>query len=125
MSLSPQIEPARVLRGRDELAAVQPSLGEYAIVSTALGGVGIALYFIAQGSQASVDPAALLGPMFALTALIALVGLSTALVRNYAILRNLAQGAYYREYDGAHAPPDWVERPARTFNNLMQAPLLF
>jgi hypothetical protein len=40
-------------------------------------------------------------------------------------LRGLARGDYYLDYAPAKLPPDWIERPARTFNNLMQLPALF
>jgi hypothetical protein len=44
--------------------------------------------------------------------------------RNGAIIRGYISGAYYADYR-SDVPPDWIERPARTFNNLMQVPTLF
>ena len=94
------------------------------MVTTALGASGAGLYVVTRTSTQPTNPALLLGPILSLTGLIAVIGLLMAIFRNYAILRNLAQGEYYREYKN-HAPPDWVERPARTFNNLLQIPNLF
>lgn len=36
----------------------------------------------------------------------------------------LQTGEYYRRYDLA-PPPEWVERPARVYNNLMEFPTVF
>ena len=102
-----------------------PSLKTYAIVVTALSGFGVALeLMIRLAPRAELRPEALLGPIFLLASLLAVTWLLMAGFRNYAILRGIARGRYYVDYKSDH-PPDWVERPARTFNNLMQAPTLF
>src|SRR6201999_4477648 len=69
-------------------------------------------------------PKALLSPIFTLACLTAAVWTAMALVRNTSVMRGLASPRYYEAYSG-EAPPDWIERPARTFNNLMQIPMLF
>jgi hypothetical protein len=94
-------------------------------VTTALSAFGLALEALIRLSpRAAPRPEALLGPIFLLAFLLAVIWLLMAGFRNYAILRGIARGRYYVDYK-SEAPPDWVERPARTFNNLMQAPMLF
>jgi hypothetical protein len=67
---------------------------------------------------------ALLQPVSALVALTALVWLAMVGVRNFAVFRGLASVGYYRGYTGT-SPPEWVERPARAFMNLLEVPVLF
>jgi hypothetical protein len=69
-------------------------------------------------------PEQLLGPVFACVGLTAVVWFLMLTFRNGAILSGLAKSDYYSAYQASH-PADWVERPARTFNNLMQVPSLF
>ncbi len=69
-------------------------------------------------------PGALIPPIVALVALTGLVLLVTAVVRNLAVLRGEASQRYYLDYT-TEAPSERVERPARTFNNLFQVPMLF
>ena len=69
-------------------------------------------------------PGALIPPVVALVALTGLVLLITAVVRNLAVLRGEASQRYYLDY-ATDAPSERVERPARTFNNLFQVPMLF
>jgi hypothetical protein len=40
------------------------------------------------------------------------------------VLMGAASVEYFRDYKGL-PPREWIERPARTFNNLMQVPTLF
>lgn len=111
-------------------AAEQPSpsaisLAIYARVGVLLSAYAAVLVYIAQLTDAPAPAAELiLGPVFALVALIFVVWLLMAVVRNVATLRGLSSPDYYLTYN-ADAPPDWIERPARTFNNLMQIPTLF
>jgi hypothetical protein len=65
-----------------------------------------------------------LGPIFASAALVGAMVLLMVAFRNYAILRGNAEASYFARY-ASDVPPDWVERPTRTFNNLMQIPNLF
>lgn len=44
--------------------------------------------------------------------------------RNVAVARGQAQVGYYKGYSG-EVPPEWIERPARTFANLLEVPVLF
>ena len=66
----------------------------------------------------------ILGPVVALLGLTAAVFVLMFTARHGAILWRKAPIAFFRNFDGAEVP-DWVERPARTFNNLMQAPTVF
>lgn len=66
----------------------------------------------------------LLGPIFALLGLTAVVWLLMLIARNTAVIAGIAPVRFFRNFNGAEVP-DWVERPARTFNNLMQVPVLF
>jgi hypothetical protein len=102
-----------------------PSLADYARVSVGLTLFAGWLTWVVQRPEApSMRPSELLAPMLALVALVGLVWLAAVVFRNYAILSGLISGNYYRRFDG-ELPPDWIERPARTFNNLMQVPPLF
>jgi hypothetical protein len=69
-------------------------------------------------------PGLVLGPVIAMVIVVALVWLLMVVQRNLATLRGQAPASYYLTYSG-QAPADWIERPARTFNNLMQLPTLF
>ncbi len=112
-------------RAAQRSTVAQPSLRHYAVVSFALACLGVALYGLTRWMPRTVPaPGALLGPIFALVALMAVVCLLMVTFRNYAVLRGIAKVVYYTEYR-SEAPPDWVERPARTFDNLMQIPNLF
>lgn len=66
----------------------------------------------------------LIQPIIALFALTAVVWLLMFAFRNIAVARGVASLRYYRTY-GTDAPPEWVERPARTFMNLLEVPVLF
>ncbi|HEX6243956.1 MAG TPA: MAPEG family protein [Polyangiales bacterium] len=102
-----------------------PTLTDYARVSVGLTLFAGWLTFVVQRPWThTVRPAELLGPLLALIALVFVAWAVTLVFRNYAILRGITSGAYYRRYEG-ELPPEWVERPARTFNNLMQVPPMF
>jgi hypothetical protein len=102
----------------------QPTLRNYAIVTTLLGTY-VALLVTVSGWRSALEKESLLAPMGAMFALTGVVLFITAGVRNYAAITKQASTHYYLTYDNAARPPDWIERPARTFNNLMQAPTLF
>jgi hypothetical protein len=97
----------------------------YAAVTTVLTA-----YFVWLGSRVSgapagaVDPRALLPALFALVALTALVWLGMLLARNISVALGKVAMGYYRNYRD-DAPPEWIERPARTFMNLLEVPVLF
>jgi hypothetical protein len=100
-------------------------LSDYAQVTVFLTAVGAGLYGVAQlRNDGTLRAELLLGPIFALVSLTALIWLLMVVVRNAAVLRGLVSPEYYLAYT-AKAPPDWIERPARTFNNLMQVPAMF
>jgi hypothetical protein len=98
---------------------------DYAVVGVLLAGTTAALVSITRPMpEFGAEPRALLAPVFAMALLTAVVWLAMALVRNGSVLRGTASVRYYETYS-SEAPPDWIERPARTFNNLMQVPTLF
>ena len=66
----------------------------------------------------------LIQPIVALFGLTALVWVLMFVYRNVAVVRRVASLRYYQTYN-ADVPPEWVERPARTFMNLLEVPLLF
>jgi hypothetical protein len=71
-----------------------------------------------------MSPDALIPPVVALVSLTALLWLAMVATRLRAVFRGAASARYYRGYDRDH-PPEWVERPARAFMNLLEVPLLF
>jgi hypothetical protein len=103
----------------------EPGLPMYALVTLLLTafGAGLALA-VRSGSGVSAAPRELIAPMLALVTLTALVWLLMVVARNAAILRGLVSVRYYVDY-ASHTPREWIERPARAFNNLMQVPTLF
>ncbi len=74
--------------------------------------------------QASLNSAELIRPIVALVALTGVVWALMVVVRNTAVFRGAASIGYYRGYTG-NAPPEWIERPARAFMNLLEVPVLF
>jgi hypothetical protein len=66
----------------------------------------------------------LLDPVLALVGLTGLVWLAMVTVRYVAVTKRLASARYYRSYD-TQPPPEWIERPARAFGNLLEVPVLF
>lgn len=71
-----------------------------------------------------MTPETLIQPIVALVGLTAVVWLTMVAVRNTAVFRGVASVRYYRAY-ASDIPPEWVERPARAFNNLLEVPVLF
>jgi hypothetical protein len=106
--------------------SARPNLVEYGIVTAALAAT-IAALVVASGhtEKAGVRTYSLLGPLFSLLLLTAVVWLAMVLARNVSVALGKVSAQYYAAYSGSGAPPDWIERPARTFNNLMQVPMLF
>lgn len=100
-----------------------PGLREYAAATLFLTLYGVGLGF-ATGAHERLGRDALIAPMGGMVAITFAVWLLMLVVRNGAIIRGHISGAYYADYR-SDVPPDWIERPARTFNNLMQAPQLF
>lgn len=97
----------------------------YAVVTATL-----TVYFVYIGTLVSgapegpVDARELLPATFALVALTALVWLLMLLARNVSVAVGKVAIGYYRNYRD-DAPPEWIERPARAFMNLLEVPVLF
>ena len=117
--------PRATLTAEDDQTIQTISLAVYARVGALLTVFSALLVYISRRTDAPAPPAqAILGPVFALVALVACVWLLMVVVRNVATFRGLSSPRYYLTYN-SDVPPDWIERPARTFNNLMQVPTLF
>jgi hypothetical protein len=71
-----------------------------------------------------VQGAALIQPVVALVVLTAIVGLLMVVYRNLAVIRGAATGRYFRTFTD-DTPAEWVERPIRTYMNLLELPVLF
>ena len=97
----------------------------YAAVTAVLALFFLWLQALVSGApQGPVDPRELLPPLFALVALTALVWLLMVLARNISVAIGKVAMRYYRNYRD-DVPPEWIERPARTFMNLLEVPVLF
>jgi hypothetical protein len=72
-----------------------------------------------------VSPHRLTSPIIALAALTAIAWVLMFVFRNVAVALGKASIRYYQRYDSADAPPEWIERPARAFMNLLEVPILF
>ncbi len=97
----------------------------YAVITAVLTAFFAFLYWLVRGADAvAVDGRALLPPLFVLVGLTTVVWLAMLVVRNASVALGKATVEYYRTY-GGNAPPDWIERPARTFMNLLEVPILF
>jgi len=106
-------------------AAAKPMLiRTYSAVSAALLLFGALLYAITSEAPVRLSSRAVIAPLQALVGLTAIVWLLMVLFRNGAVLRGLVSMRYYRDYVSG-PPAEWVERPARVFDNLMQVPMLF
>jgi hypothetical protein len=76
-------------------------------------------------APAHVDQAAaLIQAMVALVVLTAIVFVMMVVYRNAATIRGIASLRYFRTFTADH-PAEWVERPARTYMNLLELPVLF
>jgi hypothetical protein len=71
-----------------------------------------------------VQGAALLQPVLALVVLTAIVALMMVVYRNAAVIRGATSVRYFQTFT-ADTPPEWVERPTRTYMNLLELPVLF
>jgi len=70
------------------------------------------------------NPRELIQPILGLVGLTAFVWVLMFAYRNGAVMRGAASLRYYKTYT-TDTPPEWVERPARAFMNLLEVPLLF
>lgn len=102
----------------------RPSAREYFAVVMVIC-IGVALIVRAWNlPNVPADPQGIVAPMIAMFTLTAAVWLLMVIYRNGAVLLGAVTVRYFRDCS-ADAPPEWIERPTRTFNNLMQAPTLF
>lgn len=102
----------------------RPSAREYFSVVLVIG-MGVALIVRAWNlPNVPADPQGIIAPMIAMFTLTAAVWLLMVIYRNGAVLLGAVTVRYFRD-SGADAPPEWIERPTRTFDNLMQVPTLF
>jgi hypothetical protein len=74
--------------------------------------------------DAHQNPGVLIMPMVALAGLTALVAVLMVVYRNLAFIRGLASERYFQAY-ASDTPAEWIERPARTYMNLLELPVLF
>lgn len=103
----------------------QASGAAYAGVTAGLAVWGGVLYVASQQRAGElIAGKQLLGPMTAMAGLILLAWLAMVLIRNVTLLRGTASPDYFVDYH-SKPPVEWIERPARTFNNLLQLPQLF
>jgi hypothetical protein len=106
-------------------APIQVNLSDYYRVGAMLAVFGLGLAIVTRITPTTVpSPVRLIAPIEALAGLTALVWLVMLVVRNATIIRGITRPEYFHDYVTAN-PPEWVERPARTFNNLCQVPILF
>lgn len=97
----------------------------FGIVAAVLTAFFVWLSQLVSGApQGPVDARALLPAMFGLVALTAFVWLLMLLARNISVAVGKVAMGYYRNYRD-DVPPEWIERPARTFMNLLEVPVLF
>ena len=97
----------------------------YAIITLALGVYFAVVGWLVQGAPSgAVDPRELLPSIFVLASLTAAALLLAAIVRNVSVATQRVSMRYYQTY-GDDAPPEWIERPARTYMNLLEMPVLF
>ncbi len=82
------------------------------------------IFWIVTQEHYTTRSESLIAPMAALFALTALVWFVMVTVRNVAVIRGYASVSYYADFKSNIPTDDRLERPARTFNNLMQVPSL-
>jgi len=101
-----------------------PSGSEYLAVSAIIMAGALAIAALSRQPAIPVSPSDIVSPMIAMFALTAAVWLLMVIFRNGAVLLGGASLQYFRDYE-TEPPSEWIERPARAFNNLMQVPTLF
>jgi hypothetical protein len=74
---------------------------------------------VAQGTART-----LIEPVVALVALTGIVAVMMAAYRNVGVMRGKVSVRYFRAFTDDR-PPEWIERPARTYMNLLELPVLF
>lgn len=123
-----------------EAGAAEPLQGEsvmrtntigamYLLIGAILAAFIAVLWAVVRTTSASVPvvqgaAAALIQPVVALVILTAIVCLLMVVYRNVALIRGMASARYFRTY-AADKPAEWIERPTRTYMNLLELPILF
>lgn len=102
----------------------RPSIREYLAVGAIIAAGASANIVATSGTAYPADIRELLLPMLAMFALTAAVWLLMVIFRNGAVLLGAIPMTYFRDYKAAMLE-QWIERPARAFDNLMQVPTLF
>jgi hypothetical protein len=100
---------------------------KYLVVGATLAAFLAVLVVVVRSASAHMDPgaaAALIQPMVALVVLTAIAVLMAVVYRNVAIIRGAASERYFKTFT-ADKPAEWVERPIRTYMNLLELPVLF
>jgi hypothetical protein len=97
----------------------------YLMIGAVLAAFIAALVAVVRTTPAHIAQGApLIQPVVALVVLTAIVGLMMVVYRNLALIRGTASARYFKAFT-ADAPAEWVERPARTYMNLLELPVLF
>lgn len=81
--------------------------------------------WVVSGTHEPALPERLISPMSMLFTLTAMVWFVMVVVRNVAVIRGHVSLRYFADYKSETPADDRLERPTRTFNNLMQVPTLF
>jgi hypothetical protein len=101
---------------------------KYLVVGVTLATFVAVLAAVVRTTSASVHiaqgAAVLLQPVVALVVLTAIALLLAVVYRNVAIIRRAASERYFRTFTD-DKPAEWVERPIRTYMNLLELPVLF
>jgi len=95
----------------------------YLIIVVILAAFVALLAAVVRTAPQQVAAAALIGPVVALVVLTAVVAVMMVAYRNLAVIRGAATLRYFQTF--ADKPAEWVERPARTYMNLLELPVLF
>jgi hypothetical protein len=108
----------------EQIAATRPSIGAYAAIGAIIVSGVAAVVTLSSGEPVPTEARDIVSPSVAMFALTAVVWSLMVISRNGAVLLGAASLGYYEDYK-TQPPAEWVERPARAFNNLMQVPTLF
>jgi hypothetical protein len=98
---------------------------KYLLVGVILAAFVAVLVAVARTApEHGIQGTALIQPVVALVILTAIVSLLMVVYRNLAVIRGTASARYFKTF-AADPPAEWVERPARTYMNLLELPVLF
>lgn len=108
------------------VTAKSPSLvTDYSIIGCILVLFIAVLVYVTQSTPTTVATAqSIIRPIFALVVVTAVVWFAMLIFRNVAVLRGSASIKYFEGFS-KDIPPEWIERPARTYKNLLELPVLF